>query len=91
MVLHLEGVAFHAASHREPGLHLMGQGPDIAERAIGIDDCGEFGPHFAAVDMLDIEWVASDPLQGMENDETRPVGEEVAVGFGSDDELELAI
>ena len=60
LVLHLEGVALHAAGHLEAGRELVGQRPQVHHGLDGVDQVREAGLDDAPVDMLDA-WPAGPP------------------------------
>ena len=63
LVLHLEGVALHAAGDAQARQRLVGQGADVHERAGGVDQLGKAAVLDAAVDPLDLDRGTADALQ----------------------------
>ncbi len=91
MVLHLEGIALHRAPHPHPRQHLMGQRPDVLERAHRVDQLGEGRALGPAVGVQDLDRLAGNPLDRVQDDEAGPVGDEVGDRPGGRLEAERAV
>ena len=78
VVLHLEGVALHAADDLQPRRDLVGQGADVEEGAGRVDQLRETALLDAAVGVLDGERRADHAVERMQHDEAGAVGDEVA-------------
>ncbi len=78
MILRLEGIARHRAGHPHAGQDLVGQRPDVLERACRVDQLGEDAALAATIGMQDLDRATRDPLDRMQDDEAGPVGDKVA-------------